>query len=310
MNANQQYHEENMRKANAQVFNTYKEAKMRDYNKLKNYLPPRLIGTQKGVTMFYTNPQKNYDCNDSARGGSNITYSAQMNANEYEKYRKQTLQRRVDSLQAMREEGGPVPPMVELSRDEGDKLNGQLTLDNITAQIIEGDLRDILSNIFKYMQYLVKNVIFFDENDFIRLISIFENLYFTVKTRYEGFRIKETTRRNNSKLLYGKETAFLIMNIVNYLRENMKGYGSDIKRRQMLAKSTVGLLRLTDFEKTMRARADSKILLDQIRRDATPAPSLNPLAPAPRPPPAQFVPPPLPPDYSAPAYPPPGYFVN
>jgi hypothetical protein len=277
MNANQQYHEENMRKANAQVLNTYKEAKMRDYNKLKNYLPPRLIGTQRGITMFYTNPQKNYDC-DEVKGSGNITYSARMNADEYEKYRKQTLQRRVDSLQAMKEEGGPVPPMVELSRDEGDKLGGQLTLDSITAQIIEGDLRDVLGNIFKYMQYLVKNIIFFDENDFVKLISIFENLYFTVKTRFEGFRIKESTRANSAKLIYGKETAFLIMNIVNYLRENMKGFGSDIKRRQMLAKSTVGLLRLTDFEKTMRARADSKIILDQIRRDATPAPSLNPLA--------------------------------
>jgi len=309
MNANQQYHEENMRKANAQVFNTYNEAKMRDYNKLKNYLPPRLIGTQRGITMFYTNPQKNYDC-ASTKGSGNITYSSRMNADEYEKFRKQTLQRRVDSLQAMKEEGGPVPPMVELSRDEGDKLGGQLTLDSITAQIIEGDLRDVLGNIFKYMQYLVKNIIFFDENDFVKLISIFENLYFTVKTRFEGFRIKESTRANSAKLIYGKETAFLIMNIVNYLRENMKGFGSDIKRRQMLAKSTVGLLRLTDFEKTMRARADSKIILDQIRRDATPAPSLNPLAPAPRPPPAQFVPPPLPPDYRPPAYPPAGYYVN
>jgi hypothetical protein len=259
--------------------------------------------------MFYTNPQKNCDCNDSARGGSNITYSAGLNADEYEKYRKQALQRRVDSLQSMKEEGGP-PPVIELSRDEGDRLQGQITLDSIAIQIIEGDLREVLGSIFKYMQYLVKNVIFFDENDFIRLIDILENLYFTVKTRYEGFRIRESTRRNNAKLLYGNETAILIMNMINYLRENMKGFGSDTKRRQMLAKSTTGLLKLTDFEKSMRARADSQIVLDRIIADATPAPSLNPLAPAPRPPPAQFIPPPLPPDFSPPAYPPPGYFVN
>ena len=299
MDVNQIYHEENMKKAREQVLNTIKEAKMRDYNLLKNHLPPRLIGTQRGVKMFYTNPETNCDCNE-IKGSGNITQYAKMNGEEYEKFRKQTLQRRVDSLQAMKEEGAAPMPMVQLSMDEGEKLQGQLILDSITAQIIEGDLREVLGTIFKYMQYLVKNVVFFDENDFIRLISLLENLYFTVKTRYEGFRVKELARGTNAKLLYGKEVGFLIMNIINYLRENMKGFGGDTRRRQMLAKSTVNILRLTDFEKTMRARAESKKVLDQIRRDATPPPPTNPLAPPPRPPPPQFIPPPIPPQYAIP----------
>lgn len=301
MNVNQIYHDENMKKAREQVLNTIKEAKMRDYKLLKDYLPPRLIGTQRGIKMFYTNPETNCDCNE-IKGSGNITQYAKMNAEEYEKFRKQTLQRRVDSLQAMKEEGATasIMPMVQLTMDEGEKIQGQLVLDSLTAQIIEGDLREVLGTIFKYMQYLVKNVVFFDENDFIRLLSLLENLYFTVKTRFEGFRIKELARGPNARLIYGKEVAFLIMNIINYLRENMKGFGSDTRTRQMLARSSVGILRLTDFEKTMRARAESKKVLDDIRRNATPPPSSNPLAPPPRPPPPQFIPPPIPPQYAIP----------
>ena len=63
MNANQQYHEENNRKAKAQVMNTLKEAEQRK-KMLLNPMQPRLNGHQKGVVMFYTNPQKNCDCND------------------------------------------------------------------------------------------------------------------------------------------------------------------------------------------------------------------------------------------------------
>lgn len=299
MNTNQQYHEENRKKAIQNYYNTSLEAKIRDNNLLKNQVP-RLLGKQRGIKLFGESKSYDYDGNGNVSGGSNITYSAALNSDEYEKYRKQMLQRRVDSLQAMKEEGEVVPPMVELSPIEGDKLGGQLLLDSITAQIIEGDLRDVLSNIFKYMQYLVKNIIFFDENDFVKLINILENLYFTVRTRLEGFRIKELGRANNAKLIYGKEAYFLIENIINYLRENMKGFGLDLKRRQILAKSTVGLLRLTDFEKSMKSRAESKKVLDQIITDATPAPSLNPLAPAPRPPTPQFIPPPIPPQYAIP----------
>jgi hypothetical protein len=294
MNKNEYYHEENNKKAKMQVMNTLKEAGQRK-KMLLNPMQPRLNGHQKGVVMFYMNPQRNCDCESNARGGSNITYSARLPGDEYEKYRKQLLQRRTESLEAMKEEGGP-PPMVELSQNEGEQLQGDLLLDTITAQITEGDLNDVLSPIFRYIQYLVKNVYFFTENKFVELINIFYNLETVVRTRFEAFRIREQylNKSKFKKLIYGKESAFLIENIVKYLKLNMKGLGLDQKQRVILAKSTIYALKIASFEKTMRSRKESKDYLDQMIDDATPPASTMAslgITSPPAPPPTEYTPP-------------------
>lgn len=296
MNVNQHYHNKNNEESKAMVLNTIREAERRK-KMLLNPMPPRLNGRQKGIVMFYTNPQKNCDCLDSVSGGSNITYSSGLSNNKYNEYNKKLLQQRVESLQAMKEEGVP-PPQVELSPNEGDKLQANLTLDSITAQISEGDLNDVLSPLFRYIQYLVKNVYFFTNEDFIKYINIFLNLEIIVRTRHEAFRIREKylTKGKYKKLTYGKETAFLLGNITEYLKLNMKGAGLDQQQRVILAKSTVYALKITTFERTMKQRQESKTYLDKMRDDATPPPgplssaSMG-LIPPPPPPPAEFTPP-------------------
>jgi hypothetical protein len=294
MNKNEYYHEENSKKAKMQVMNTLKEAEQRK-KMLLNPMQPRLNGHQKGIVMFYMNPQKNCDCDANARGGSNITQSARLSNDGYEKYRKQLLQRRTESLEAMKEEGGP-PPMVELSQNEGEQLQGDLLLDTITAQITEGDLNDVLSPIFRYIQYLVKNVYFFTEDEFIKIINIFYNLETVVRTRFEAFRIREQylNKSKFKKLIYGKESAFLIENIIKYLKLNMKGLGLDQKQRVILAKSTIYTLKIASFEKTMKSRRESKDYLDQMIDDATPTASTMAslgITSPPAPPPTEFTPP-------------------
>ena len=294
MNSNQHYHNKNNEESKAMVLNTIREAERRK-KMLLNPMPPRLNGRQKGIVMFYTNPQRNCNCLDNVSGGSNITYSSGLSNDKYNEYNKKLLQQRVESLQAMKEEGVP-PPQVELSPDEGDKVQAGFTLDSITAQISEGDLNDVLSPIFRYIQYLVKNVYFFTNEDFISSINIFLNLETIVETRHEAFRIREQylSKGKYKKLTYGKETAFLLGNIVKYLKLNMKGVGLDQKQRIILAKSTVYALKISTFERTMAKRRDSKTYLDKMRDDATPPPSTMAsmgITSPPPPPPAEYTPP-------------------
>jgi len=318
MNANQQYHEENMRKANAQVFNTYNEAKMRDYNKLKNYYPPRLIGKQRGITMFYTNPQKNCDC-DGVSGSGNITYSARMNSDEYEKYRKETLQRRVDSLQAMKEEGAPVPPMVELSPEEGAKFETDAILETILGLIVS-DGYVVFNMIYKFIKLLINNIYFYDTNDFTKMLNILDNFTNLLRTQIKINDVKDDDEDNNII----RDDIETFNNIKSYVRENMKGQYLDVNKRKMLSKATISFLKLNNIEKALRRNARGRQMLKEAKDEddkekkakaaaaaaaAAPAASSSssssmfPPAPAPAPAPIPLLQPPPPPSGKRPALP-------
>jgi len=256
MNTNQQYHEENRKKAIQNYYNTSLEAKIRDNNLLKNQVP-RLLGKQRGIKLFGESKSCDYDGNIT--GGSNITYSAALNSDEYEKYRKQLLQRRVDSLQAMKEEGAP-PPMVELSQNEGDKLQSQSLLDSILNQISD-DGTASFDDIYKYIKFLVNNIYFFDTNDFINLINIFDNLDDIMTARLQQKAIMKS--KPDFSII---DIADLLRNIKNYIKQNMKGENLDINKRKMLAKSTISYLKLSNTEKALSRNVRGRDLLKKVKK--------------------------------------------
>jgi hypothetical protein len=255
MNTNQRYHEENSKKAIQNYYNTSLEAKIRNNNLLK-YQVPRLIGKQRGIKLF--GESKNCDYDGNVSGGSNITYSAALNSDEYEKYRKQTLQRRVDSLQAMKEEGAP-PPMVELSQEEGTKLEGDSFLDAI---LVELSTDGLASNglIYKYIKYLVNNIYFYDTNDFIKLLNIFDNFNDIIQHFLTSYKISNDKKEINQTII-DMET---FNNIQNYIKENMKGENLDINKRKILAKSTIKYLKLNDMEKALKRNEEGRQTLQEI----------------------------------------------
>jgi hypothetical protein len=255
MNTNQQYHEENRKKAIQNYYNTSLEAKIRDNNLLK-YQVPRLIGKQRGIKLFGESKSCDYDGNVS--GGSNITYSAALNSDEYEKYRKQMLQRRVDSLQAMKEEGAP-PPMVELSPEEGAKLEGDSLLDAILSELSEeGTVKNNL--IYKYIKHLVNNIYFYDTNDFIKLLNIFDNFDSIIQHFISSYGLANFYGSKNPPI-DDKET---FNNIKNYIKENMKGENLDTNKRKILAKSTIKYLRLNDMEKALKRNERGRQMLQEL----------------------------------------------
>ena len=260
MNTNQQYHEENRKKAIQNYYNTSLEAKIRDNNLLK-YQIPRLIGKQRGIKLF--GESKSCDYNGNVSGGSNITYSAALNSDEYEKYRKQMLQRRVDSLQAMKEEGAP-PPMVELSQEEGAKLEGDSLLDAILSELSEeGTVKNTL--IYKYIKHLVNNIYFYDTNDFIKLLNIFDNFDDIIQHFISSYEFSGFEKFGNKKtLIHDKET---FNNIKKYIKENMKGENLDINKRKILAKSTIKYLKLNNLEKALQRNEEGRQMLQELEAE-------------------------------------------
>lgn len=291
MSIKQNFHNEQMRDSKIDVLNQLKNREMR--NKLLHYQIPRLNGTQKGIKIFGESQIFNKDC---VSGGSNITYSSNLNNNDYEKYRKQILQTRVDSLQAMKApEGMAVPQQVELSQNEGDKLAANMLLDKILRTSSEGTPPSIIvADIYKYMKYLVDNIYFFDDyRKFTDLINTFNEIHASI---------------SGSMMDYTKDVSTLIDNIIDYIEYNMKGVGMDIKRRQIMAKSTIPLFKLKNLERNLRrtpggaaiiaaaaAAVPTPTATPATTRAATPVatPAATPVAtPAPTPPPSR---PPSPP---------------
>jgi hypothetical protein len=254
MSIKQNYHNEQMRDSKIAVLNQLKDSQFR--KKILHYQTPRLNGTQRGQKLF--GETQNFNCNNNIFGGSNITYSSNLNSNEYEKYRKQMLQRRVDSLQAMKEEGAP-PPMVELSQEEGAKLEGDSFLDAI---LVELSTDGLASNglIYKYIKHLVNNIYFYDTNDFIKLLNIFDNFNDIIQHFQTEYEIADD-KKEIKQTIIDMET---FNNIQNYIRENMKGENLDINKRKILAKSTIKYLKLNNLEKALKRNEEGRQMLQEI----------------------------------------------
>ena len=284
MSIKQNFHNEQMKDSKIDVLNQLKNREMRNKLLMMQQVP-RLNGTQKGVKIFGESQIFNKDC---VSGGSNITYSSNLNSNDYEKYRRQILQRRVDSLQAMKApEGMAIPEQVELSQNEGDKLAANMLLDKILRTSSEGTPPSIIvADIYKYMKYLVDNIYFFDDyRKFTDLINTFNEIHASI---------------SGSMMDYTKDVSTLIDNIIDYIEYNMKGVGMDIKRRQIMAKSTIPLFKLKNLENNLRRTKKGKEILSEVASavstpestpESTPA-STTTSTPAPTPPPSR---PPSPP---------------
>lgn len=254
MSIKQNYHNEQMRDSKIDVLNQLKDSEMR--KKLLHYQIPRLNGTQRGQKLF--GETQNFNCNNNVFGGSNITYSSNLNSDEYEKYRKQMLQKRVDSLQAMKEEG-IAPPMIELSQEEGAKLEGDSLLDAILNELVPDGLA-ANSLIYKYIKHLVKNIYFYDTNDFIKLLNIFDNFEDIIEHFIISYKITNVDTSINP-LIDDKET---FTNIKKYIKENMKGENLDINKRKILAKSTINYLKLNNLEKSLQKTKRGRQMLQEI----------------------------------------------
>lgn len=255
MSSKQNFHNEQMRDSKIDVLNQLKNREMR--NKLLHYQIPRLNGTQKGIKIFGESQIFNKDC---VSGGSNITYSSGLNNNEYEKYRKQILERRVDSLQAMKApEGMAVPQQVELSQDEGDKLAADSALDAILTELSTDGLASN-SLVYKYIKNLVKNIYFYDTNDFIKLLNIFDNFDDIIQHFQQQYEIEDDKKKVRQTKL-DKET---FENISNYIKENMKGVNLDVNKRKILSKSTIKYLRLNNLEKALKRNEEGRQILQDI----------------------------------------------
>lgn len=255
MSSKQNFHNEQMRDSKIDVLNQLKNREMR--NKLLHYQIPRLNGTQKGIKIFGESQIFNKDC---VSGGSNITYSSNLNNNDYEKYRKQILQTRVDSLQAMKApEGMAVPQQVELSQDEGDKLAADSALDAILTELSTDGLASN-SLVYKYIKNLVKNIYFYDTNDFIKLLNIFDNFDDIIQHFQQQYEIEDDKKKVRQTKL-DRET---FENITNYIKENMKGVNLDVNKRKILSKSTIKYLRLNNLEKALKRNKEGRQILQDI----------------------------------------------
>ena len=184
-------------------------------------------------------------------------------------------------------EGMAIPEQVELSQNEGDKLAANMLLDKILRTSSEGTPPSIIvADIYKYMKYLVDNIYFFDDyRKFTDLINTFNEIHASI---------------SGSMMDYTKDVSTLIDNIIDYIEYNMKGVGMDIKRRQIMAKSTIPLFKLKNLENNLRRTKKGKEILSEVASavstpestpESTPA-STPPSTPAPTPPPSR---PPSPP---------------
>lgn len=304
MSSKQNFHNEQMRDSKIDVLNQLKNREMR--NKLLHYQIPRLNGTQKGIKIFGESQIFN---KDYVSGGSNITYSSGLNNNEYEKYRKQILQTRVDSLQAMKApEGMAVPQQVELSQEEGDKLAADTTLDAILTDLSTDGLTSN-SHIYRYIKNLVKNIYFYDTNDFIKLLNIFDNFDDIIQHFQQQYEIED----DKKKVRQTKMDRETFENITNYIKENMKGVNLDVNKRKILSKSTIKYLRLNNLEKALKRNEEGRqILQDIIDKDEfekwqkfTDKAAAEPKTPLPTPPSTPFATPFATPSPSRPPSPPP-----
>jgi hypothetical protein len=254
MSIKQNYHNEQMRDSKIDVLNQLKDSQYR--KKLLHYQIPRLNGTQRGQKLF--GETQNFNCNNNVFGGSNITYSSNLNNNDYEKYRKQMLQRRVDSLEAMKEEG-IAPPMVELSQEEGANLEGDSLLDAILTELATDGLAHN-GLIYKYIKNLVNNIYFYDTNDFIKLLNIFDNFDDIIQHFLTASEINDDIKKKN-QINIDKET---FNNIKNYIKENMKGENLDTNKRKILSKSTIKYLKLNNLEKALKRNEEGRQILQEI----------------------------------------------
>jgi hypothetical protein len=150
--------------------------------------------------------------------------------------------------------------MVELSQNEGDKLQSQSLLDSILNQISD-DGTASFDDIYKYIKFLVNNIYFFDTNDFINLINIFDNLDDIMTARLQQKAIMKS--KPDFSII---DIADLLRNIKNYIKQNMKGENLDINKRKMLAKSTISYLKLSNTEKALSRNVRGRDLLKKVKK--------------------------------------------
>lgn len=248
-----------IRMANAKVQST-----LSSQDRLLQPKHPRIQPYNRSGQPFFSNiDQSNKNMYSSVYGGGNTTYSARLSDADRDARRKKILERLGDNY--VKYKAGDTSEDVRqpsiLNQSDSAKLEAKLLLESISNRIYNEDFDfGLFSDIYKYIQFLVKNISTFDNfQEFKDLLDRFENL----KDIMEN--IVEEENLTDEATKYTSAIRDVLSGIVDYIKYNVRGIGSNQKQREIIAKSGVNKINLTKVEKLLQKSRLGRQSLDELK---------------------------------------------